>query len=149
MANLIDNKKARFHYELSDKFEAGINLLGLEVKALKSGKGNFEGAYVSIRGGEAFLVGAEIQPYQPKNTPADYEPRRVRKLLLTKREIKKLIELENEKGLTLVPISVYNKGRNLKLSFMVGRGKKRADKRQTIRRREDEREMHRTLKKQR
>lgn len=149
MANLIDNKKARFNYELGDKYEAGISLLGHEVKSLKSGKGNFDGAYVGIRGSEAFLIGAEIPPYQPQNTPLDYEPRRTRKLLLSKKEIMKLSELDNARGLTLVPISVYNKGGNLKLSFAIGHGKKKSDKRQTIRRREDEREIHRTLKTQR
>ncbi len=149
MANLIDNKKARFNYELGDTFVSGINLLGLEVKSLKAKKGNFEGAYVGIRGKEAFLIGAEIPPYQPKNTPPEYDPRRPRKLLLSKKEIMKLAELEKERGLTLVPISVYNKGQYLKLSFAVGRGKKKADKRQSIRRREDEREIHRTLKNQR
>ena len=149
MANLITNKKAHFGYELGDKFEAGMELLGIEVKSLKNSHGNLIGSYVAIRGGEAFLIGSEIPAWQPNNAPDDYDSRRVRKLLLSKKELKKLAELENSKGLTLIPIAVYNKGRKLKLSFAVGRGKKLHDKRQTIKRREAEIEMGRSLKKQR
>ena len=147
MADLIKNKKGKFNYELMDQFEAGIELLGLEVKSLKDRRGSLLGSYVVIRGGEAFLVNAEIPPYQLKNVEKDYDPRRVRRLLLTKKEISKLTEYDNEKGLTLIPISMYNKGRNIKLSFSVARGKKSRDKRETIKRREADREIHRSLKK--
>jgi SsrA-binding protein len=149
METLIHNKKAGFNYELGDKYDAGISLLGHEVKSLKNKRGNLSGSYVAIRGNEAFLIGLEIPAYQPNNLTNEYDPLRPRKLLLSKKEILKLSELDNERGLTLIPISVYNTGRNVKLSFAVGRGKKRSDKRQTIRQREDEREIHRTLKKQR
>jgi SsrA-binding protein len=85
MSILIDNRKAKFDYEVLDEYEAGIELIGSEVKSLKNKRGNFAGAYISIRGGEAFLVGADIPPYQPSNAPEDYDPLRVRKLLLSKR----------------------------------------------------------------
>ncbi len=149
MSILINNKKAKFNYEILDTYEAGIVLSGIEVKSLKSGQGNLVGSYVIIRGNEAFLVEAEIPGYQKTNTPDSFEPRRPRKLLLNKKELLKLIEQENQKGLTLIPLSLYNKGRNIKLSFAVARGKKTHDKRQTIRRREADREINRTLKKSR
>jgi len=147
MATLVDNRKASFNYELQDKYEAGVELLGYEVKSLKNKRGNLSGSYVVIRGNEAFLMGLDIPPYQANNTPDSYEQLRPRKLLLTKKELRELTEIENRKGLTLVPISLYNKGRNIKLEFAVGRGKKTRDKRQTIQTREAKRDMERTLKK--
>lgn len=147
MADLIKNKTAKFNYEIQDTFEAGIELFGFEVKSIKDGRGNLQGSHVAIRGDEAFLINAEISAHQPKNAPEDYDMHRTRKLLLTKKEIRKLAELDNDKGLTLIPISMYNKGRNIKLSFAVARGKKLRDKRQTIKSRETDREIHRSLKK--
>ncbi|MFW5887638.1 MAG: SsrA-binding protein SmpB [Bacteriovoracia bacterium] len=147
MATLVDNRKATFSYEVQDKYEAGIELFGFEVKSLKNKRGNLSGSYIVIRGGEAFLIGLDIPPYQANNMPDDYDQMRPRKLLLTKKELDELADLENEKGLTLVPISLYNKGRVIKLEFAVGRGKKTRDKRETIKRREADREIHRTLKK--
>jgi SsrA-binding protein len=147
MTNFIQNRKARFHYELGESFEAGIELFGFEVKSIKSGRGNFDGAYVIIRGKEAFLIGASIPAYQASNTPESYDPERNRRLLLSKKEVLKLQEIEKNKGLTLVPVSLYNKGRLLKVSFAIGHGKRKTDKRQSIRKREDDREMERTLKK--
>lgn len=149
MPNFINNKKAKFNYELGDQFEAGIELFGFEVKAIKNKRGSLDGSYIVIRGNEAFLIGAEFPPYQVKNTPEDYDSRRMRRLLLSKKEIKKLGEIERQKKLTLVPLSLYNKGRNIKLSFAIGSGKRKTDKRQVIKEREDEREIHRTLKKMR
>lgn len=148
MAKLVEHKKAHFNYEILDTYEAGIELTGSEVKALKSKKGSLEGAYVIIRGAEAFLVGATIPPYQPGNTPEDYDPMRPRRLLLTKKEIAELAGKEGQKGLTLVPISVYNKGNKLKLSFAVARGKKKYDKREDIKKREAKRDIERTLKRE-
>lgn len=149
MSTLVKNKKAGFNYELLDSYEAGLDLLGFEVKALKLGRGSLEGSYVVIRGGEAFLVGANIPPYQAGNTPAGYDPLRPRRLLLTRKEIKLLLGKEAEKGLTLVPISVYSKGKLLKLKLAIARGKKKYDKRETIKKREAKREMDRTLKNRR
>jgi len=145
--SLVENKKVRFDYDLLEEFEAGIKLTGMEVKSLKNKRGSLVGAHVGIRGNEAFLLNAEIPPYQNNNAPVDYDPRRARKLLLTKKELGKLVEYDNTKGLTLVPISVYNKDRSLKLSFAVAKGKRKYDKRETIKRREADREMGRSLKK--
>lgn len=143
------NKKATFNYEVLDKYEAGISLLGFEVKSVKDKRANLEGSYIIIRGGEAFLVNASIPPYQEKNTPESYNPARPRKMLLTKKELDKLSDIEKQGRLTLIPISLYNKGSKIKLEFAVARGKKKTDKRQAIMRREAEREMGRTLKRKR
>jgi SsrA-binding protein len=140
-----ENRKAKFDYEFLDKMTAGIELSGSEVKAVRGGKMNLTGSYVSIRGGEAYLLGAEVAPYQPKNITDDYDPRRARKLLLSKSEIENLAKTEATKGLTIVPISVYNKGRFIKLDLAVARGKKEFDKRQTIKKRDTERDLGRTL----
>jgi SsrA-binding protein len=126
--------------------EAGLELLGLEVKSLRKGQGNLEGSYVIIRGGEAYLTGMTIPPFQTNNTPKDYEPERNRKLIITKAEIKKLAENESKKGLTIVPISVYNKGSKLKLELAIARGKREFDKRESLKKRDTERDMRRTLK---
>ncbi len=143
---LIENRKARFNYELQEKLTAGIELFGFEVKSLRQKQGSLDGAYVIVRGGEAFLVNAFIPPYQPKNTPKEYDPRRHRKLLLTKKEIAELAGSESKKGLTIVPLSVYSKGRKIKVELAIARGKKKYDKRETLKRRDAEREMRRTLK---
>ncbi|MEK7143354.1 MAG: SsrA-binding protein SmpB [Patescibacteria group bacterium] len=143
---LIENKKAGLKYEILEKFEAGIELLGTEVKSLKTHHGSILGAHIIIRGGEAYLVGANIPPYQPANTAKEYDPTRNRKLLLTKKEISGLAGQESKRGLTIVPIAMYNKSRKIKISIAVARGKKKYDKRETLKRRSDMREMERTLK---
>lgn len=143
---LITNRRARFDFDILDTFEAGLSLLGTEVKSLRKGQGKLDGSYVVIRGGEALLVGASIPAFQQKNTPASYEPERARTLLLTQKELKEL-ELKSEKqGLTIVPLSLYNKGRLLKLEIAVARGKKKADKRQSIMKRETDINIRRELK---
>ena len=144
--SLIQNKKAYFNYEILEKTEAGIELLGFEVKSLKKGQGSLEGSHITIRGNEAFIINMQIPPYQPANTPKDYDPLRNRRLLLTKKEISSLLEEEKQKGLTIIPLSVYNKGRKLKLEIAVVRGKKKYDKRETIKKRDTDREIRRTLK---
>lgn len=146
MTQFIFNKKASFNYELMEKLNAGIELLGFEVKSLRNKQGSLEGAHVTVRGGEAYLIGANIPPFQPKNTPKDYDPVRNRRLLLTKKEIAILGAFEGQKGLTVVPISVYNSKRKIKLEIAVARGKKQFDKREDIKRRDTEREIRRTLK---
>ncbi|MFA6158752.1 MAG: SsrA-binding protein SmpB [Candidatus Paceibacterota bacterium] len=143
---LAENKKAFYDYEILESFEAGIELLGLEVKSLRAHGATLEGAHVIIRGGEGFLIQLNIPPYQVANTPKDYDPLRVRKLLLNKAELNKLANLEAGRGLTIVPIKVYNKGRVVKVDIAVARGKKEFDKRQSIKRRESDRESQRTLK---
>ncbi len=143
MPTLIDYKKAHFDYEILEKFEAGIELLGFEVKSIKKGQGSLEGSYVIIRGGEAYAMNVFVSPYQENNTPSGYEPRRNRRLILTKKEITKLSDIENGKGLTIVPISIYNKGDLIKVSVAVVRGKKKFDKRETTKKRETDRTIRR------
>jgi len=145
MATFANNSKALFDYEILERFTLGLELLGLEVKSIKEGKMNLRGAFVAIRGNEAYLVSAEIPAYQPKNAPKDYDATRARRLLLTKDEVGKLRGAEQTKGLTIVPISVYNKGRFLKLDIAIARGKKKFDKRQAIKKRDVERDLKRTL----
>ena len=141
-----DNRKVFFNYEILEEYEAGIELSGIEVKSLRAGKCNLEGAFITIRGREAFIINLEIPPYQANNTPTDYDPKRNRRILLTKKEIDTLANLELKKGLTIVPISVYNKGSKLKVKVAVVRGKKKFDKRETIKKRETDIEIRRTLK---
>ena len=145
MADLVHNRKAGFNYEILEKFDAGMELFGFEVKALRSGQGSLEGAFVKILGREAYLLNAHIPPFQPANAPADYEPTRTRRLLLTKKEIDELAGKQKMKQLTIVPIGIYNKGGKLKLSLAVARGKKKYDKRETIKRRDLDREARREI----
>ncbi len=147
--NLIDYKKASLKYAPLEIFEAGIELTGAEVKALRNKMGSLEGARVLVRGGEAFLVGMTIPPYQTANTPKNYDPTRTRRLLLTKREIMLLADAEAKKGLTLIPLSVYNAHGLIKAKVAIVRGKNKADKREDIKKREAKREAERALKRQR
>ena len=144
--NLVEHKKARLQYETLEEFEAGLELLGNEVKSLRGRQGKLEGAHIIVRGGEAYIVGMHIPPYQPGNTKEDYDPARSRKLLLTKKELAELATFEHQKGLTIVPISVYNKGKVLKLRIAVARGRKKFDKRAVLKKRDTERDIRRTLK---
>ena len=146
MLGNVKNKKAGFNYEILDKYTAGMELLGTEVKAIKKGWGSLEGAHVVVRSGEAFLVGATIPPFQPANTVEGYEPTRTRRLLLQKKELSELEKSLQNKGLTIVPISMYNKGRYIKLDLALARGKKKFDKRETIKKRDVERDLGRSLK---
>ena len=147
MKEVARNKRAYFDYEILEKLEAGISLLGQEVKSVKSGRINLAGSYAILRGGEVWLLGADIPPYQPRNAPQDYDSQRTRKLLLTEKEIKSLAGEIKGTGLTLVPLRAYIKGRLVKIELGLGKGKKKADKRELIKKRETEREMRRTLRK--
>jgi SsrA-binding protein len=140
------NRKAGFNYELGDKYEAGIELSGIEVKSVRANQANIDAGYVVIRGGEAFLANSVIPPYQMANTPEGYVPDRLRKLLLSKKELQELGALENGKSLTIVPISMYNKGRKVKIEIAIGHGKKQFDKRETIKKRDSDREIRRSWK---
>lgn len=144
--SLIQNKKIHFNYEIIERYEAGIELFGSEVKALRAGRGSLDGSHVTVRGGEAYLVGATIQPYQSGNVTKDYDATRNRRLLLTKSEIAELGAQELKKGLTIVPISVYNKQHKLKVEIAIVIGKKTHDKRETIKKREAERDVMRDIK---
>ena len=142
---LVVNRQARFNYEILEKFEAGISLVGTEVKSIREGKGNIKEAYADIRGGEAWLIGAHISPYSHGNI-TNHDPLRDRKLLLNAREIDRLQGKVMEKGLTLVPLRLYLKGRLIKLELGVARGKKLVDKREDIKKRDQEREIQREIK---
>lgn len=146
MKVFAENKKAYFNYEILEKFEAGLVLIGQEVKSIRGGRINLAGSYVVPQNSELFLIGSHIPPYQPKNAPPDYNPERSRKLLLKKSEINYLIGKSQQKSLTLIPLLVYTNDGEIKLEFGVARGKKKFDKRETIKRREAEREIERTLK---
>lgn len=148
MKTIIENKKAYFNYQVLEKFEAGISLIGQEVKSIKSGRINLAGSYVVLKDSEIFLIGVNIPPYQPKNVSSDYNPERSRKLLLKKSEIKYLIGKVKQRGLTLVPLKVYTKRGKIKLEFGVARGKKKVDKRELIKKREFEREKEKFLKRE-
>ncbi len=146
MAHYAENRKARFNYEILEKYEAGIELLGTEVKSVRGGQMSLEGAFVIVRGGEVYLINVGIPPYQIKNAPRDYQPLRNRRLLLTKKEIAELAGSEKNKSLTIVPISVYNKGRKIKVEIALVKGKKKFDKRETLKKRDTDREIRREYK---
>jgi len=146
MPHYAENRKARFNYEILEKYETGIEFLGTEVKSVRDGQMSLEGAFVIVRGGEAFLINANIPPYQIKNAPKDYDPLRNRKLLLTKKELDILAGSEKNKSLTIVPISVYNKSRKIKLEIALVKGKKKFDKRETLKKRDTDREIRREYK---
>lgn len=146
MPTLLKNKKATFNYEILEKFDAGIELFGYEVKSIKNKQGNIEAGHITIRGGEAYLLNTNIPPYQPANTPDSYNPERNRRLLLTKKEIKELAGLEAKKGLTIVPISMYTKGNKIKAGIAVVKGKKKFDKRENIKKKDTQRDLEREIK---
>jgi SsrA-binding protein len=150
MATLIENKKVRLDYEILESYEAGIELLGLEVKSLRAHQGSLLGSHVLIRGGEAYLVNADIPAYQKNNTPTSYNPLRNRRLLLHKADIMNILALSEKKGgggsgkgLTIVPVSMYSKDGKIKAEIAIVRGKKKHDKRQALKKRETEREISR------
>jgi SsrA-binding protein len=145
MKVLAENKKAHFNFEILEKFEAGISLLGQEVKSLKAWGTNLAGTYVVIKDKEAFWVGANIPPWQPKNIGGSYNPQRDRRLLLKKSEIKYLIGKSKQKGLTLIPLRLYIKKRKIKLEFGLGKIRKKIEKKEMIKKREIEKEIQRAL----
>lgn len=140
---LIENKKASFDYEFLDTIEAGIELLGTEVKSLKAHHGSLSGAYVAVVGGELVLLGAHIPAWQEKNAPTEFDPYRTRKLLVHKKEMLSLLKSLQTKGLTVIPISLYIKGRYIKAQLAVAKGKKIFDKRESIKKRDLDRESRR------
>jgi SsrA-binding protein len=148
MTDYITNKKAFFNYEILEGFEAGVVLTGSEVKAVRTGKASLAGAYVIIRGGEAYLVNAHISPYQIPNTPKHYEPDHARKLLLSRKQLTELEQASEKQGLTIVALKWYNKNRYLKLSIALARGKKKGDKRETLKERDSKRDIDRIMKSQ-
>ncbi len=142
---LIENRQARFDYEIIEKYEAGLALVGGEVKQIQAGRMNLTGAIIRFDKGRLALMNADIPPYQPGNAPKEYDPKRSRLLLLKKSEIVKIADYLSQKTLTIVPISVYNNGNLIKLSLGVGRKRKKSDKREVIKTRETKREINRSM----
>ena len=145
MSTLISNKKAHLRFEELERFQAGIVLSGAEAKSLRANQGTLEGARVIVRGGEAFIVGLHIPPYQVANTPKEYDPDQTRKLLLKRDEIVEILNAESRKGLTVVPFEVYTQGRYIKVRVSIVRGKNKADKREDLKRAEAKKEADRAL----
>jgi len=142
---MIENKKIRFDYSILETIEAGISLLGIEVKSIRAGKASLKGSYAKIYNSRAYLVSAHISPYQEKNTPSDYDPERPRELLMHKKEIKYLTGKLKERGLTLMPLKLYNSKGKIKVELALAKSKKKFDKRDTIKKRDIERQIGRKL----
>lgn len=143
---LLENKKAHFDYEILEKLEVGLELLGREVKSLRNKQGSLAGTRAIVRGGEAFLVGMAITPYQTKNRPGEIAEQRTIKLLLKKKEINYLAGKSEEKGLTIIPLNIHTLGKKIKAEIGLARGKKKFEKREKIKKRDTEREIRREMK---
>ena len=139
----IENRTAHFNYEILEKFEVGIDLLGSEVKSVREGQVSLNESFVHIRNGEMFLVNVHIHPYQ--HSADKISPLRSRKLLMHKKEIISLASRVNTNGLTLVPIAMYNKGNIFKLEVGIGKGKKKWDKREAIKKKDMQRDIENDL----
>jgi SsrA-binding protein len=146
-ATIVINKKARFDYFIEDEYEAGLSLEGWEVKSLRAGKINLSDAHVIIKQGEAFLLGAQIQPLPTASTHLSPEATRTRKLLLNRKELSHLIGSVERQGYTLIPLSLYWKNNRVKMRLALAKGKKTHDKRETIKDRDWQRDRARLLKK--
>ena len=142
---IAQNKKAWHDYFVDEKYEAGIALFGTEVKSIRAGAVNLKDSYCSVKNGELFMLGVHISPYEKGNI-FNREPRRERKLLMHKREIMKINGMLTQKGYTLVPLSLYFSGKNVKVELGLCRGKKLYDKRDTIAKKEVNREIDRKMK---
>ena len=136
----IKNKKAFFDYEILDKFEAGMGLHGYEVKSIRARRIQLKGGFVSVKNGEVWLENIQISPYQPANQPSD-NGKRKRKLLLNRREIDKITSFSETAGITILPLKIFASHGHLKLQIGIGRGKKKHDKRETIKKRELDRQL--------
>lgn len=143
---ISDNRQARYLYEILETYEAGIQLTGTEVKSIRQGKVSLQDGYALIRSGEVWLINVNISPYTGSGAYFNHEPRRNRKLLLHRQEIRKLIGKVEQQGLTLIPLKMYLKRGLIKVSIGLGKGKKLHDKREDIKRRQDQRDMQRAMK---
>lgn len=142
----IENKTVGQRFTVRETYVAGMELTGAEVKSLRAKQGSLKGSRVVVRGGEAFIVGMTIPPYQPANTAAGYDPEKPRRLLLSRKEIAELLDAESKKGLTIVPLEVYNSGRYLKARIAIVEGKNKADRREDLKRLDAKRETDRIVK---
>lgn len=145
MKILATNRKARRDYEILETIEAGISLKGYEVKSVKDGRMSLKASFVTFRGEEAYLLNASIPSWQPANTPKDYDATRSRRLLLKKSEIASLIGSSKTKGLTIIPLKVYNKRGWIKVLLGVVRGRSKTDKREVLKKRAIQREIERAF----
>lgn len=143
---VAENRRARHDYHIEETYEAGIALTGSEIKSVRAGRVNLRGSYARVVDDEVFLYEAHISPYEQSGTYFNHDPKRPRKLLLHRREIRRLLGLVRQKGLTLVPLRVYFKGRRAKVELGVARGKKVYDKREDIAKRDEQREIERAMK---
>lgn len=146
MPEIAINRRAKFDYEILEVFEAGLVLIGSEVKSIKTGHLSIKEAFVTIHNQELFLTNANIPPYAQAGSIINYDPTRPRKILIRKQELRRLIGKYRTEGLTLVPLSVYTKKRLIKLSFALAKGKKQFDKRRSISERESRRTIDRAIK---
>lgn len=144
-AELVSNRKATFNYEILETFEAGIMLQGTEIKSLRDNGGNLQDSYVKVLKGELWLIGCHIAPYRFGNVH-NHEERRDRKLLMHKREIAHLKESTQEKGLALIPLSLYLKEGRVKVKLALAKGKKNIDKREVIKERDEKRRIDKAMK---
>ncbi len=149
MASLIENKKARMRFEVLETYQAGLELLGTEVKSLRQKLGTLDGSRIVVRGGEAYLIGMTIPPHQEPNAPKSYDADRARRLLLKRHEIAELLDADSKKGLTVVPLELYNNGRHIKAQVAIVRGKNKADKREDMKRKDAKKEAAQLLKRSR
>lgn len=143
---MADNRQARFTYEILDSYEAGIELKGSEVKSIRAGKVNLRDGYAQVRDGQVWLHNVHISPHDMTNQAYNHDPRRVRRLLMHKAEIRKLIGKVEEKGLTLVPLKLYLKKGYVKVNLALGRGKKLHDKRDSLKKKQEKRDIERMMK---
>lgn len=143
---VADNRQARFAYEIIETYEAGIELKGTEVKSIRDGKVNLRDGYAQVKKGEVWLHNVHVSPHEMTNKVYNHDPRRARRLLLHKAEIRKLIGKVEEKGLTLVPLKMYLKKGRVKVNIAVGKGKKLHDKRDSLKQKQEKRETARALK---
>lgn len=146
---VADNRKARHDYDIEETFEAGIVLTGSEIKSVRASRVNLRGSFARVYNDEVYLYDAHISPYEQSGTHFNHEPTRPRKLLLHRREIKRIDGLIRQKGLTLVPLKIYFKGRRAKVELGIARGKKSYDKREDIAKRETQRDIERVMKSRR
>ncbi|MEK7574178.1 MAG: SsrA-binding protein SmpB [Patescibacteria group bacterium] len=143
--DISTNKRAYFDYQILETYEAGIELKGFEVKAIKTGHLNLAGSYAVIKDNQLWLLNADIPAYQPKNAPSDYDTKRTRRLLVKASEIKNLMGRVKEKGLTLVPLKVYTKNRRIKIAIGLAKSRKEYDKREFIKKRDAQRQIQERL----
>ncbi|MGL5034666.1 MAG: SsrA-binding protein SmpB [Microcystaceae cyanobacterium] len=143
---ICDNRQARHLYEILETYEAGIELKGTEIKSIRAGKVNIRDGYALLRNGEAWLINVHISPHEATSAYFNHDPRRTRRLLLHGKQIRKLIGLVQQQGLTLVPLKMYMKGSWVKVVIGLGKGKKLHDKRETLKKRDDQRDMARAMK---